>query len=128
MGHKVAVDFDGSIATYYHGQFPMVGEPIMPMVNRVKKMLREGKEVVIFSARFSEKDPDELEEQIELVQNWCLEHLGQKLPCTAVKTYDIVEFYDDRAKQLIPNKGILVEELKDYGSQSCNCCCSEEQY
>lgn len=48
----VGVDLDGTLAHYdeFRGD-DHVGEPIEPMVRRVRKMLDEGKDVRIFTAR-----------------------------------------------------------------------------
>ena len=48
----MAVDLDGTLAHYDKFISPShIGEPIAPMVARVKKWLSQGKEVRIFTAR-----------------------------------------------------------------------------
>ena len=105
-----AFDMDKTLAVY-HKWSDSVGEPIMPMVNRVKALLAEGKKVAIFTARVAEEDgflPEEIAEQRRIIQAWCVKHIGQELPVTAVKSRHFVQFYDDRAVGVVPNQGIII--------------------
>jgi len=121
-------DLDGTLAVYDGWKGPEhIGEPIKPMVNRVKKMLAEGKDCRIFTARifplevpvgvtFSE--PDKLPADARpagiasgYIQAWCLEHLGQILPITCRKDYGTVEIWDDRAVGVLLNRGVDRETL-----------------
>lgn len=104
------VDLDGTLAEYESGQWPEIGKPIMPMVNRVKAWLAEGKEVRIFTARVSGADRKSETKRIRL---WCYEVIGQALPVTNEKDYDMIEYWDDRAVQVIPNTGrTIADELE----------------
>lgn len=47
----------------------------------------------------------------DFVADWCLEHLGFLPEITNEKDYLMLELYDDRVKQVVPNKGVFVEEL-----------------
>ena len=103
---KYAVDFDSTLAVYHPGDFhkygPLIlGEPIEPMVNQVKAWLRQGIEVVIFTAR----DPISW----ALISKWTEEHIGTRLMVTNVKTWDIDAFYDDKTFHVIPNTGEIVD-------------------
>lgn len=105
-----AVDLDKTLAIY-HKWSDSVGEPIMPMVNRVKKMLAEGKSVVIFTARVAEESgftEEEIAEQRRIIRAWCVKHIGQELPVTAVKSRHFVQFWDDRAVGVVPNEGLII--------------------
>lgn len=113
----IGVDLDGTLAKYRGWTAPdNIGEPIPAMVERVKQMLVEGKDVRIFTARvgFIEGDPCASVEVIALVtaaiDKWCEKVFGRKLPITCIKDYGMVELYDDRCKQVIPNTGILLED------------------
>lgn len=104
--HTIAVDFDGTLCTYTTWKGPGgLGDPIVPMVERVKRWLSEGKKVKIFTARISLDTKEELKEAIDAIEAWCLEHLGQVLPITNVKTMDIEIFWDDKAIPVIENTG-----------------------
>lgn len=104
----IGVDLDGTLAHYESSQFPKIGAPIARMVERVKAWLAEGVDVRIFTARVCDGDP----ETVAYIQEWCLEHIGVVLPVTNLKDYMMVELWDDRAVQVIPNTGrTLADEL-----------------
>jgi hypothetical protein len=79
------------------------------MVNRVKEWLSEGKDVRIFTARVSTKNPTK-DESFIAIQLWCEKHIGTKLPITAEKDYGMIELWDDRCVEVIQNKGIAIYE------------------
>jgi hypothetical protein len=106
---KKAVDFDGTLAEYFGWDDPRNGKPIWPMVNRVKQWLDEGVVVVIFTARVSSQhSPEQLRRQRNIINSWCLNVFGRVFEVTAEKTYDIEEYWDDRAIGVQFNKGIPV--------------------
>lgn len=109
MKHWLAVDLDGTLA-YYDGWkgVEIIGAPIPEMVQRVKTWLGSGHDVRIFTARASEPDPDERAKAIRFVEGWCEQHIGRKLPVTCTKDYACVMIFDDRARQVEFNKGIIV--------------------
>lgn len=104
MEGAIAVDLDGTLA-YYDDWCGIehIGEPILLMLNRVKKWISEGKRVKIFTARVG--DP----ETIPYIESWLEKHGIGGLEITNIKGYDIVELWDDRAIQIIPNTGIRVD-------------------
>lgn len=112
-GEWIGVDLDGTLAVYDTWKGPEhVGEPIVPMVERVKSWLRLGIDVRIFTARVCEAN--EREPVVRAIEAWCLEHLGVKLPITNVKDYSMVALYDDRAVQVEKNAGELtMDRLRD---------------
>ncbi len=107
----IGVDLDGTLATYGTWQGPThVGEPVGPMVDRVKRWLAEGRDVRIFTARVGvRRGPD----VVAAIEDWCLEHLGRVLPITATKDYDMVELWDDRCVQVVPNTGMRADGKED---------------
>ncbi|WP_326894358.1 hypothetical protein U8P73_36460 (plasmid) [Rhizobium beringeri] len=95
------VDLDGTLFTFDHWRgVDHVGEPIWPMINRVKQWLSEGKEVRIFTARCA--GPEDCKPAIEAA---CLKYIGQVLPITNIKDFGLIELWDDRAVQVIYNTG-----------------------
>ncbi len=102
----IGVDLDGTLAhksdDWKGPEF--IGEPIWNMVNHVKRLLRSGETVKVFTARAV--DP----EAIQYVQDW-LENEADlpRLEVTNEKDPGMTLLYDDRAKQVVPNKGIIVE-------------------
>ena len=107
-----AFDLDGTLAFYdgFKGHTE-IGAPIEPMVQLVFKYLAEGKIVKIFTARAAEPDPKRRLEVLEAIARWSLDVFDVALPVTCMKDYGMVELYDDRCKQVIPNTGLLVEDV-----------------
>lgn len=105
----IAVDLDGTLARY-DGWISSehIGEPISEMVNRVKKWITEGHDVRIFTARVCNNDEQNCRQHIE---NWCLDHIGVALPITNSKDYGMIELWDDRCVQVIPNTGKRVDQI-----------------
>ncbi len=97
----VGVDLDGTLAHYdgYKGD-DVIGEPIEPMVKRVKQMLYDGVEVRLFTAR----------QPHPAIRKWCKLHLGKVLQITNVKDPGMIALYDDRAVSVVRNKGVPFSE------------------
>jgi hypothetical protein len=97
----VGVDLDGTLAYYdgYKGD-DVVGAPIEPMVKRVKKMLYDGEDVRIFTARAPHP----------AIRKWCKDNLGKVLPITNKKDPGMKALYDDRAVSVVRNKGVPFSE------------------
>ena len=102
----IGVDFDGTLAFYdgWKGETHL-GEPIQPMVDRVKQWLIEGKEVKIFTARVTEGPNRNVENVRTLVEDWSVMHIGTKLEVTNIKDYGCLEIWDDRAIRVVINTG-----------------------
>ena len=47
----------------------------------------------------------------EFIIDWCLKNLGFLPEITHEKDHLMLELYDDRVKQVVPNEGLLVEDL-----------------
>ena len=103
MSGWIGVDLDGTLAEYggWKGA-DHIGSPIPLMVERVKAWLANGIEVRIFTARVWGDDRDGV---AAIIQDWCEQHIGQRLAVTCTKDYGMVELWDDRAVQVIPNTG-----------------------
>lgn len=89
-GGWVGVDFDGTLSNH--------GAPIPRMVERVKAWLAAGVNVRIFTAR---SDTD----SVRGIREWCRIHLGAWLPVTDRKDHLLIESWDDRSVQVVPNTG-----------------------
>ena len=104
MSGWIGVDFDGTLAHYESFKGPgHVGEPVPAMVDRVKAWLAVGWEVRVFTARVSH--PQQAEEARAAIEAWCERHIGQRLAVTCTKDYAMVELWDDRCVQVVPNTG-----------------------
>lgn len=109
-GSWIGVDFDGTLATYHGWRGPgVLGEPISPMVERVKNWVTMGKNVRIMTARVSPIAPrgNEYFHVVarEAIEKWCLGVFGFLLPITHEKDYLMSELWDDRAIQVVFNTG-----------------------
>ena len=111
MAYKgwIGVDFDGTIAVYHgwKGKYEL-GDPIPAMVERVKRWIKHGYEVKIFTARISDGTPHEKAMVKVAIQEWCREHIGYSLDVTNIKDFNMIELYDDRAVQVEANTGKLI--------------------
>ncbi len=99
----VGVDFDGTISRddaegHFLPPYPL-GKPIPEMISMVKSLLDAGVTVKIFSARACEP------ESIPHLQDWAEQHGLGRLDVTNSKDFDLIRFYDDRAIQVVPNRG-----------------------
>lgn len=111
----VGVDFDGTLAEYLGGSsHNELGRPIMPVVNHVLNLLNAGTKVKICTARVSPVtdlmgNVVENSEERAKIEQWCVKHLGRKLEITCCKDYGMIELIDDRAVQVVPNRGVRVD-------------------
>ncbi len=109
-GGWIGVDLDGTLAHYdkWRG-VDHIGEPVPQMLARVRVWLAEGKAVKIFTARVHGHGVPDLAggtvDALTPIVNWCKKHIGCELPITNVKDFGMVELWDDRAVQVIPNTG-----------------------
>ena len=128
MNGWIGVDLDGTLAHYDGWKGPThIGAPVPAMLERVKRWLAEGREVRIFTARawpflvavpepngwrklqvlpeIDIRQQNDTIEALAAIAEWCERHLGRALTITCVKDYGMVELWDDRAVQVIPNTG-----------------------
>jgi hypothetical protein len=109
----IGVDLDGTLATYdkWRG-IEHIGEPIAPMIERVKRWLTDGNEVRIFTARvdggLGGKEAEDVAAVRHHVEQWCLKNIGIILPVTNVKDFGMAELWDDRAVQVEANTGRML--------------------
>lgn len=109
MSGWIGVDLDGTLA-HYDGWRGLVhiGEPVEAMLARVRRWLAEGREVRIMTARVS-GSPESAGIARTAIEGWCFEHLGQVLQITNSKDFDMLELWDDRAVQVVPNTGLRAD-------------------
>lgn len=102
----IGVDLDGTLAKYdgFKG-IGHIGEPVIPMLERVRRWIESGQDVRIFTARVA--DPEERAEATNVIQDWTEKYLGVRLPVTNVKDHHMVELWDDRAVGVEQNTGLL---------------------
>lgn len=104
----IGVDLDGTLAAYGQGDYipTEIGEPLQPMVERVKRWIAAGWEVQIVTARVA---PPVGHRQLlairDAIAKWTKKHIGVALPSRADKDFRMIELWDDRAVQVEPNTG-----------------------
>lgn len=102
----IGVDLDGTLARYSrYSKYP--GEPIPKMVNRVRRWVNDGREVRIVTARVAPLHKDRVE-QLNVVHEWVLQHIGHPLEVIPYKDPLMQWLYDDRVKQVEQDTGVLV--------------------
>jgi hypothetical protein len=112
-GGWVGVDLDGTLAHYEGWNGGVIGMPVPAMAARVRQWLAEGREVRIVTARVAaiflpnatEEAREEARQQRERITAWCFNHFDAMMPVTAVKDFAMVELWDDRCIQVVPNTG-----------------------
>lgn len=142
----IGFDLDGTLAKYdgWNG-IDHIGEPIGPMVSLIKMLHAEGKTVKILTARVAPKEkpevkpnpylenhwviesPDDMPWAVhaevwtprEFIQDWCYRFLGFVPEIVYQKDHLMLDLYDDRCHQVIPNTGVIVEETaKEWKKQA----------
>lgn len=128
----IGVDMDGTLAYYGDEWLPwnVFGPPIEPMVRRIRQWRAEGKEVRIITARvfphihgiphasvmsavntcLKTRQKFTILDMIGAVQDYTQRHVGERLPVTCAKDYMMIEQWDDRAIQVIPNTGRTISD------------------
>ena len=112
--HVIAVDLDGTLAHHEEGQ-DEVGEPIQPMMDRVRKWDQDGHTVRIHTARCN------FPGQFPKVKAWLRKHELDHLEVTNRKKGDESHFYDDRAVAVERNTGRILggeEPDKDWEQEA----------
>ena len=105
-------DLDGTLAEYdgWKG-IDHIGKPIKPMCDLMKKIREEGTKVKILTARVApRKDGSNAEDARKHIETWCEKNLGFVPEITHEKDSCMDVLYDDRAVEVIPNKGIPIVE------------------
>ena len=121
----IGVDLDGTLA-YYDGWKGAghIGAPIPKMVDRVLEWMQRGPEVRIMTARVAPSKSDAVECR-EAIEKWLRKHVYSKLPAsftdapvpfpylkiTHEKDHRMIELWDDRCVQVIPNTGMRADGL-----------------
>jgi hypothetical protein len=103
-GHPwIGVDLDGTLATFHRWRgLDHIGKPVPVMMARVQYWLEDGYQVKIVTARAS------IKEGISPVKAWLAKHGLPDLEVVSGKDFDMIELWDDRAVQVLPNCGKAV--------------------
>jgi hypothetical protein len=108
----IGVDLDGTLARYDGWVSEThIGPPIPLMVAPVRTWLAAGVTVKIVTARVGSTTPNDHAAVTAAIKAWCREHVGWELEVTAHKDYQMVELWDDRCVQVVPNTGRRADGL-----------------
>lgn len=106
----IAIDLDGTLATYYGWEGTGVIGDIVPSIKKlIFDLIDEGEEVEIFTAR-----ADDLNEVLA-IKKWLKENKLPNLEITNIKKKKFKKFYDDRAITVMKNTGVILTK-EDQGS------------
>lgn len=110
-------DLDGTLAiydgwvseTHIGPPVPRIYPDVPSPVERAQEYIRQGWEVRIFTARVAGLNPGVHDQRavFDAIEAWCERYIGQKLPITCQKDYDVVVLFDDRAVGVEKNTGRL---------------------
>jgi len=133
----IGVDMDGTCAHYpdapkdkWAFKWSDIGGPIVLMMNRIRTWVSQKQEVRIVTARVfpyihgapnpeSDYAPTQCLvsgefftplDMVRVIQAYTLLHVGKALPVTCAKDYHMIELWDDRAVQVVPNTGRTLAE------------------
>jgi hypothetical protein len=114
-GAYVAFDLDGTLAEFDFDKWAdgdtSIGAPIKSMVEMVKMYIESGVNVKIFTARISTGEDSEQAKIVNDIQDWCERAGLPKLDVTNLKTYKMTKLYDDKAEEIMTNKGFGWREI-----------------
>jgi len=110
----IGVDLDGTLARSegWRG-YDHIGEPIDRMVRRVHDWLDEGITVKVLTARVGSPNSVQPAIQRRLIHRWL--RLRCNLPSLQIvanKDEDMIELWDDRVVQVVPNTGLRADGEK----------------
>lgn len=105
----IGVDLDGTLAKNYEGPFdPLkIGDPVQLMVEKILFALADGKTVKVFTARMADKE--KAEKIREVIGDYTEKHIGTRLDATNEKDPGCTEIWDDKARQVIEDTGVIVK-------------------
>lgn len=100
------MDLDGTLAedTGWHGP-GHVGEPVWPMLDRVRGWLAAGRAVKVVTARVAPGTGLDGIRSRRAIGAWLQRHLGRRLPVVCYKDRWMEELWDDRAVPVETNTG-----------------------
>jgi len=100
----IGIDLDGTLAFYDEWRgIEHIGEPIKPMIEFVKDLVSQKKNIKIFTARASNL------QSIPYIHKWLKENNLPEFEVTNKKDFGMIMLYDDRCVQVIMNSGKIIE-------------------
>ena len=103
----IGVDLDGTLSQDGGWRGPeQIGDSIPEMLQRVRNWLNQGRRVKIFTARAC------IPQQIPPIRDWLRKHGLPELEITNMKDFAMIESWDDRAVEVVPNTGRPANPLR----------------
>lgn len=109
-GKWIGVDLDGVLVEYHAWNNGKLGKPIPRMCERVAGWLQAGIEVRILTSRVGKVYPEQVATNVTQIRAFCYEQFKRILPITNEKDQNMIELWDDRAIQVVSNKGVTLTE------------------
>ena len=101
----IGVDLDGTLAFYDGWKGPThIGPAIPKMMDRVRTWIAKNRKVKILTARVAPGKGDE-DVCMAAIREWLEAHGLSGLEVTHAKDHKMIELWDDRVVQVIPNTG-----------------------
>lgn len=104
-------DLDRTLAEYPPKNGESIGKPISNIVRVLKQYIREGRDCRILTARVG---PDKSTFEINAfkydLDRWLRQHIGTTLLATCEKDHFVMEMWDDKAVQVVPNTGEILQD------------------
>src|SRR3990172_4736090 len=111
----IGFDLDGTLAEYHGWGDGSVGVPIERMVNIVKQFMADGYTCKIVTARVSTREGQELQQQKDYIEQWCIEVFEHPLEVTHQKDFHMYCLFDDRAVAVEKNTGKILGHCPSLG-------------
>lgn len=106
----IGVDLDGTLARQPEDKNYVpdrIGEPVKAMLDRVRRWIKAGKTVKIFTARADD------EKAVTAIKKWLRKHDLPNLDVTNLKDPGMTELWDDKAVGVEKNTGEIAEAIVD---------------
>ncbi len=106
---KLLIDLDGTLAKREQPFNPYsVGEPVEKLLKAALAEKAKGRKIVCFTARAASKD----KKMHATVRAWLDKHGLEGVEITNEKDRHITEIWDDRARGVVPDKGVFTDGKK----------------
>lgn len=109
----IACDFDGTLCTYEHGQFPKIGEPIQETIDALLAEQQMGSKIILWTCR--------IKEPLEDAINWCKER-GIIFDAINDNIPEMIEKFGENPRkisysELWDDKNVTLDQIRrrDYG-------------
>lgn len=101
----IGVDLDGTLAFYDGWKGALhIGDPIPKMMDRVRSWIANGRKVKILTARVAPGKEDD-QQCRKAIDAWLTRNGLEGMEVTHAKDHKMIELWDDRVIQVIPNTG-----------------------